>query len=134
MPEQIYYAVLRVIPDPRRGEIVNIGVAAFLHDRLDIRLLSSLAKVRAIDPRIDLQALFELPRALESFVAPLDTVEQRHAVLAGFPGISVSDLGWFQLANPTDYEREIEQLLYDLVMPPAREYLEVARRSWVYDE
>src|SRR3546814_4918881 len=41
------YTILQAVPDPRRGECVNVGVAVFLPDRVDVRF-SDLAKVKAI--------------------------------------------------------------------------------------
>ena len=32
------YSILQAVPDPRRGERVNVGVVVFLADRLDVRL------------------------------------------------------------------------------------------------
>ena len=53
--EAVYdYAILRVSPDARRGESVNVGVAVFLPHRLDVRILPSLAKVAALAPGFEL--------------------------------------------------------------------------------
>ena len=38
------FAIIRVSPDPRRGERVNIGVAIFNSYDIDVRILPSLSR------------------------------------------------------------------------------------------
>jgi hypothetical protein len=119
-PEIVEYAVIRVVPDLRRGESVNIGVVAFLPGRLDIRILPSLHKVAAIDPALDLEDVRGWIARFDDLVAVLPTTAERHAVLRQLGNVQLSDLGCFRLARADDYDREIAGILDDLVVPPVK--------------
>ena len=110
-----HYAILRIVPNPARGERVNVGIVVFLEDRMDIHISSSLHKVRAIDPRIDIDRIFELPEVLNNVVSPDATVEQRHRLLRSFGITELTELGWFQIERPEDYGYQVEKIMNDLV-------------------
>lgn len=114
------FSILRATPDLRRGETVNIGIVVFLPDRLDVRLLPNLHKVRAIDPRVDIARLEALPEELDAICRHAGEAEHRHALLTGLGTIAVSDLGYIKcLAD--DYEHEITAVERDLITPPSRQ-------------
>jgi len=113
------YSILRVVPDSGRGETINIGVVVFLDDRLDARILPSLNKLRAIDPNVNLEAVYALPEELDR-LAGRGTAELRNQMLQQLPFVSTSGLGWFEIADQQAYEATIENIMRRLVMPPAR--------------
>jgi hypothetical protein len=53
------YAIIRVVPRVERGEQVNVGVvlSAVDSDYLDARIALDEARVRALDPAIDLETV-----------------------------------------------------------------------------
>ena len=53
------YAVLRVVPRIERGEFVNAGVVVYCRDRdfLGARVALDAARVRALDPHVDVDAV-----------------------------------------------------------------------------
>ena len=57
--EAFQYAVLRVVPSVPRGERVNVGVVLYCRrlDYLALRVEVDEARVRALDPEIDLDAV-----------------------------------------------------------------------------
>lgn len=112
------YSVLRLVPDPARGEQVNIGIVAFLSDTVDVRVFPTLAKVRALHPSVNQKALEELPRALASMLGE-GTPAERHAILLRFPLVNASQLGWFS-CEPADYEERLQRLIKRLVLTPAK--------------
>jgi hypothetical protein len=125
MPHCFEYAVLRVIPDPRRGECVNIGLVVFLEDRLDVRILPSLAKLTALDGGIDQAYIRDLPTMLHELTNGHEDVNFRHSLLQRLGIVTVSSLGDFELQSNSDYDRLVDQLMKGLVtpVPPAREVL-----------
>ena len=42
------YAVLTAVPNPRRGERVNVGIIVFRDDRIDVRFKEAVYKLRAL--------------------------------------------------------------------------------------
>ena len=75
------YAVLRAIPDPRRGEVVNIGLAIFHEQTVDVRMAPTLSKVLALDPGIDIYQYQNLPDAIAQWTSRFDSVEEQSAQL-----------------------------------------------------
>jgi hypothetical protein len=69
--EAFSYALLRAVPDAQRGEAVNVGV--LLHCRragyLGLRWAVPRARLRALAPELDLDALDLQLRALEAVAA-----------------------------------------------------------------
>ena len=115
------YALLRVVPDIERGELVNVGVLLHCRHRVHLAVRTHLDadRVRALDPAADLEALAGALDAWERAVhgegpagvlspgerfrwltAPRSTVLQPGPVHAGLTG---------------DPEAEIERLAARLV-------------------
>lgn len=120
------YSILRLEPDPQRGEQVNVGLVVFLEDRLDVHLIPQPYKVKALDPNFDPAALkglksflseMDIPQVAESHA---DNAEARRAFLANMPGATLSRLGFFSLPHIAAYDEKINQLMRELVLPPPR--------------
>src|SRR5437660_42133 len=119
MAHSYRYSVLRAIPDQRRGECVNIGVVVFKPGGgTDVRLLSSLNKLYALDANIDVEQFEELPQMIVDWVSSTDDIERRHESLKQFGIVTVSDLGLFQ-CDDKQYEWFVDQIMNTLVKPPA---------------
>lgn len=118
------YAILRVVPDMQRGEFINAGVVLFArqHGFLAAKVGLDREKLRAIDPRIDLDAA----------EAALDAAVRVAAGEADAGPIAALDqserFGWLTApasalvqASPThtglcdDPQRALEELFADLV-------------------
>ena len=61
MPAELTYdyALIRVVPRPERGEQINVGVilSCVDHDFLQAKIELDPARVRALDPEVDLDAV-----------------------------------------------------------------------------
>lgn len=114
------YSVLRLIPDAARGEQINVGIVVFLEGSLDVRVFPELAKVRALNPDVDLFVLRKLPAALNSLIGGKGTAKQRHAALARMPLISATQIGWFA-CDSSDYESRLSQLITRFVLTPTKQ-------------
>ena len=118
--ERVYnFAIVRVSPDPRRGELVNIGIVVYLRHRVDVRILPSLAKVQALHGELDLTQLHVLPTRMIEFAKGRRSVADRHAMLRKVGMVELSDLGQFSARNEAEYALTVEQLISQLVQPTA---------------
>ena len=111
------YAVLRVTPDPVRGESVNIGLVVFLDSGIDVRMLPHLGKVTALDANLDLNALLVLPDQLRTLYSgparPVGVAEPlRHLGV-----VSISEKATFSLQDQSQYDAQVESLMKRLVFP-----------------
>ena len=111
------FALVRVCPDPRRGELLNIGVVVFLRSSLDVRILPSLSKVQALHGELDLSELFTLPDKLNSLSPKRAGVAERHRLLEKVGMVELSPLGQFSATGNDEYEEVIEGLITKLVKP-----------------
>lgn len=114
------FSLLRVEVDARRGEVVNVGIAVFLEDRLDVRMNPAGSKLRALDPNYDATHLANLDEWLQEVDSMLfgASAERRHRNLAVNGGLEIGPLAHFQLPTAAAYEGRVERLMDDLVYAP----------------
>ena len=120
------FAIIRVSPDPRRGELVNIGIVVFLPSKLDIHLLPSLTKVHALHGELDLTQLYDLPAKMNAFMPKRAPTSDRHRLIRQLGMVELSELGQFQ-AEKEQYDVIVEKLMTKLVKPT------VGAREVVFD-
>lgn len=119
MVRSFEYAVLRVIPDARRGECVNVGLVIFKPSGIDVRILQSLSKVSVLNGRLNLDQIRILPKVIEEWTHGVSDSGARHALLKNLGVVSVSDLGYFEISTDQEYEDRIAKLMRNLVVPVA---------------
>src|SRR5260370_39841322 len=103
MDHIVRYAILRAIPDTRRGERVNIGVVVFLPDRLDVRF-AELSKLRALTGSNWEDYISSYNTSAQKIFAEGASEEQLLKNLTFIDGvISPTDLGWFSAASVESY-------------------------------
>lgn len=118
MANSYKYAVLEAIPDPRKGERVNIGIVVFLPDRIDVRFRAAAPKLRALAGRgwePDLE--FIRRRWIEHFDAsknPNETV----SVFQLEDWLRFSELAPIFTTEGAEYEKSVQQILAALVDIP----------------
>ena len=115
------YSILRAVPDPRRGEIVNVGIAVFHDESVDVKLAPSLAKLVALDGSVDLEQFLDLPLAIGQWTARFDSVEDKFNALKHFGLVTLTDLGTFQTTDALTYDDHVQRLLKTLIIPRPRE-------------
>lgn len=111
------YAILRVVPDVRRGECVNIGAVIFVGGAPDVRIAQALNKVHVLNGLIDLSRLKDLPQTIEKMVNGSKSDEEQHAALRHLGVVTVSGMGAMVVQQNADYERSVAQLMKRLVEP-----------------
>jgi hypothetical protein len=117
MPHIYNFAIIRVSPDPRRGETVNIGIAIFHRDEIDVRILSPLMKVHALHEEINLAELYSLPEKINRIGVPNGSAEQAHQALRQIGMVELSDLGQFRARDKEEYDMVVSGLMDKLVRP-----------------
>ncbi len=111
------YAVLRVVPDERRGERVNIGLIVLKDRSIDVRLVGSMSKVSAVDGTIDIAQIFSLPQMIKDWLSSTRGADAKYKMLKSSGLVSVSDLGWFKTRDNEEYESTLARLMDKLVVP-----------------
>ena len=110
------YAVLQAVPDPRRGERVNIGLIVFLNDRVDVRI-SELGKVRALSGGNWDEYTTDVRSRL---IADYSPQEEQTAFLARFSllesVIRFSEVWTFQIGSAASFDLTVTEIMKSLVL------------------
>lgn len=116
------YAILRLIPDASRGEVVNVGMVVFRDRDVDVRVTPSLTKARALSAWVNPEHLRQLPEAIPPAIVHLPTRELQMFALQGlFQPVTVDEqLGRFIAGNADDYEARVQETLAAYVVPEPR--------------
>ncbi|EST22727.1 hypothetical protein N566_26325 [Streptomycetaceae bacterium MP113-05] len=118
------YAVLRVVPRVERGELINAGVVVYCRANCYVAALVHLDadRLRALDPSVDVAAVYAALRAVEGFCRGGDDAGQAVGDDAGrrfrwvvAPRSTVVQPGPVHTGLTTDPEAETERLLRLLV-------------------
>lgn len=115
------YALLRVVPDIERGELVNVGILLYCRHRehLAVRTDLDADRVRALDPGTDLDAVRDVLAAWERVArgegpaAVLSPGERFRWLTA--PRSTVLQPGSVHTGLTDDPDAEIDRLLARLV-------------------
>lgn len=115
------YTILTAVPDPRRGERVNVGIVVFRESGLDVRFRLASHKLKALtgetwDSRIQsiqsrILHIFEEGVPPENMLRALGSVD---------PIISTVGLGTVNFSSDAEYERSIQDIIATLVLLPQR--------------
>jgi hypothetical protein len=118
------YALLRCVPRVDRGELVNVGVLLYCQERglLAAAVHIDEARVRALEPAIDLEAVAAATRAIEAVCAGDPAAGPAAARPPGArfrwlaaPRSTVVQAGPVHTGITADPEAELERLLERLV-------------------
>jgi hypothetical protein len=113
------YSLIRAVPDRRRGEWVNVGVAVYLPGEVDVRVLPHPTKLRMLAPDAAASQLAELPVLWNMLCDGITDDAMRQALLAEQPFLHASPAASF-LASEQSYERMVTSIMRDLVIPPTQ--------------
>lgn len=115
------YAVLQAVPDPRRGERVNIGLVVFLVAGLDVRICET-RKLTALTARswdADIKTFGEVLQEIDD---PELEAKPRNELLRSVQDTLVlSQNGWFEAKNENEYESVVRDIMRTLVSRPKRQ-------------
>ena len=106
------------MPDPKRGEIVNIGIVVYRSSGVDVKLLSTSSKIRMFDGTTSLAELKKLADSIKSICGFDIAPNEQYGRLKSFgTGIFVTDMSSFSILNIGEYETVIDDLFNTLVKP-----------------
>jgi len=134
MAHTFKFALIRVTPDVRRGETVNVGVVVLGPDGPDVRLLPSMEKVHALDAGFEASAIGEVPQIIEMWASDSWGKDGGFGFFGEFGPVTISECGAFVAHTAKEYEREIDALMESLVSPPKVKKVKQLRRSRVRTE
>lgn len=115
------FTLLKLSPSDARGEVLNVGLAVFGPDGLDVRVGRRLEKTRSISAAIDyseLRGLLNNLRLVDSRLRDqgIDSAEDRLEKLSTIRPLSFSEApGNFVAESPSAYEDRIEAILKAMV-------------------
>ena len=110
------------LPDGSRGESLNIGLAVFDQDKLDVRAGARLEKIRALSAAVDPSTVQEIIENLPNLDQKLrDTglvsAEDRLRMLSRIGPVSLSLTGQFVADNASTYEARLSAIMKAMVIP-----------------
>ena len=115
MAHTFNYAVLTAIPDPRRGERVNVGLVVFLAERVDIRF-PEVRKIRVLQNGNWEHYVADVQRAVDQSYARTNDAQSFVDTFSLIGGvIRCSGLSWFSIDNVEQYEQRVNEILAALV-------------------
>src|SRR3954462_8654930 len=121
MAASFEFAIIKLTSGDARDERLNVGLAVFTQDGLDVRVSRRLERVRAFSGAVDLptfKSLLERLRDLDGQLANRrSSVEDRLAFLSRLGPIHLSPAGQFTIEHPDLYEDRIAAILRTMVDP-----------------
>lgn len=113
------YSIIKYMPDPRRGEIVNVGLVVFTETKVDVRTLNNVAKARIIDGVTTAAELDLIKEGFENMAAITKSPAEAISLFATFKGSStyLSEPAYFVLDDLNQYEKRVRNLFDQLVRP-----------------
>lgn len=107
------FAVVRMAPDPARGEALNVGIMVFQPERVDLVFGEVLTRARHFYPSADQELLDEAASLFARLDLPNFPTEERHRALSRIGLFELSDLGCFSVEDdrPETYQANVARLL-----------------------
>lgn len=112
------YAVLQAIPDMRRGEKVNVGIAVMKDDGLDVRVFET-RKIQALTGQSwdsYIEAFSVLLKNADDPSLPKDERMSRFKTIEG--QLSFSNTGWFHSSGDDAYEAILSDIAKSVILRP----------------
>jgi hypothetical protein len=132
------FSLIRFVPDPARGEFVNIGAVAGSDDAAEweLRLVSNLSRAKALDDRGVLSKAFEFAARLEDSIATLDdgiSEEDVEGMSSTFLRRLSEDMqNVVQLSTPSPIAADGAEAALDLVFDQL--VLDAAKKSFPFEK
>lgn len=120
------YSLIRVTPNLEKGETINVGLIVYLDDKIDVRMLNSVTKLRAIDKDLNQEYLDELSISLFDLSSRINDLYMLPHLFKG--SLSLSSFGMFTIRSGESYEVKINELMNRLVNPHRQSHKKSKRR------
>lgn len=117
------YSIIKYMPNPKRGEVVNIGLVVFKDPELDIRLLDKPSKVNLLDNTVNYDDILKLEEKFKEIANIIQNPDEQFCLLKGSGyGLFLSERASFSVdsENKETYEKEVIELYNELIKLPTR--------------
>lgn len=119
------YSLIRLTPNFEKGETINVGLVVYLNQGIDVRIINSESKLKAIDTNLDLHYLNDLTDSLIHLSELVEDVELLPKLFKG--SLSLSSFGMFSVSSNETYDDKIKNLMDRLINPHKKKYKRVKR-------
>jgi hypothetical protein len=128
MARSFEFSVLRLMPDPARGEMINLGIVVFREGAVDIRVGEVITRARLLYPELTPDSLREGIATLQRLGAVSLPAKERYAALRQIGPFALGDLGHFtpEGDGAEAYETNVARLMR-IFTSPARAAARKAR-------
>lgn len=114
------YTLLQAVPDPQRGERVNVGIVVFNKDGVDIEIFESRKLVALTGQSWDAH-IEAFSAVLSASDDPSLPPEQRLSNLQVVQGkLLLARRGWFEAASQADYDAAVRDIARNLIQRPRK--------------
>ncbi len=113
MARSFEFAVLRLAPDPARGEAINLGIVVFTEDGVDVRIGEVITRARVLYPEVTPDLLREGVAVIQRLGAVPLSATDRHKSLRNLGIFTLGEIGYFGVSDDLreTYEGHVERLL-----------------------
>lgn len=120
------YALIRYMPDVKRGEIFNIGLIVFKPSGIDLRVLPVAHRLLHNVDEIKLQSL---QKSWEFLASVVETTQERFELLStATQNVFLSEKAYFSINQINEYELKVQHL-FDVLVQPVRTKREIQNHN-----
>lgn len=124
------FTLIKYMPNPKRGEILNIGLVVYRSTGVDVRVLNAPAKARIIDGVANYDHILAVKELYKKVTSGIENSKLQHETIKSFNGgVFISERSAFSIDDIGQYEKKVSALFNNLVKPfSSREKGEVQSR------
>lgn len=111
------YCILQFRPCDLRDEATNVGLVVFKEDGVDVRIVRSHSKLRALVTGIDDDLLPGAVRDIHTWASKATTLSARYAAIRRLGYFRCSPLGTFSANSEIEYSKVVRGLFEEWVKP-----------------
>ena len=112
------YSLIKYLPDPKRGEVINIGIVIYRSSGVDVRLLNNVSKVRMFDGNTSYKELNKFADSVKTICGSNNEPHEQFQRLKAFGNSTfIGEMSSFSIPNIGEYEQFVNKLFNDLVKP-----------------
>ena len=115
------YALIKYMPNPKRGEIINIGLIVFNEKKLDIRMIDSVSRLNILEEKPNLESIALIPQLFNKLTKfSKDNDSKFNFLKKNINGIFLSEKAIFSVNESEKYEDRVLELYNELIKLPKK--------------
>ncbi|EBW8394257.1 DUF3037 domain-containing protein [Salmonella enterica subsp. enterica serovar Florida] len=107
------YSLIRITPNLEKGETINVGLIVYNDADIDVRMLNSVSKLKAIDKCLNLNYLKEVRQSFVDLSRSIGDITMLPKLFKG--ALTISDFGAVTIQPTENYDKKISDLMDRLV-------------------